>query len=90
MQTAIQVVNHGRRTLLDFHRRMQLQNLPRAIADRPSYPFNRAILSTCTAIMRSSWAGATNTAVFDSDALILRTPCPFPSFAEELIEIPRL
>src|ERR1700733_7025869 len=41
---------------------------------------------TCRAMTRFSWAGTAKTAVLESDALIRRTPSPFASLSEELIE----
>ncbi|MBB6143761.1 hypothetical protein HNQ77_001710 [Silvibacterium bohemicum] len=66
-----------------------MQEWEGAVADRSNYVPDRAIWSTCMAIIRSSCAGTTNTVVFDSEALILRTPLAFASFNEELMEIPR-
>src|SRR5271168_5387601 len=49
---------------------------------------DRDIRSTCTAIIQSSFAGTTSTAVTESDALTRRIASPLPSFNAEFIEIP--
>jgi hypothetical protein len=62
---------------------------PYMAMDRLNYSSDRAIRSTCTAIIRSSCAGTTKTDVFDSGGLIRRTPFVLASFDGELTEIPR-